>query len=420
MSQPSFDLDLDAGLEPTYRVSELADAVNQVLKRGFRDGIWVRGEIEGLQRRGNGHLYFNLSEDTDAGKATVPVALFANVAARLRAMLNRHRLRLENGLRVRIHGSLDFYAPQGRLSLKMDGLDPTFTLGQLAAERDRVLQSLTAAGLLERNGRLRLPPAPVRVGVVTSLSAAAWHDFRHELEASGLSFRVTVVDGAVQGPSAPAAVVGAIRCLARHDVDVIVIIRGGGSRTDLATFDDEGIARAIAACPIPVLTGLGHEIDRSIADEASHTALKTPTACAAHIVDRTRQFIDAVESAWSAVAIRGVRALDNGERRITDRARRISSRTSTAVELADQRLRHHAINLARRLPRCLDDLGSDLTHAAARVRAHDPQRALARGWSITRTADGRLVRDAASLVPGDEIVTTLAGGDVHSHVDRSA
>jgi exodeoxyribonuclease VII large subunit len=417
MSQPSFDLDLDAGMEPTYRVSELADAVNQVLKRGFRDGIWVRGEIEGLQRRGNGHLYFNLSEESDTGKATVPVALFANVAVRLRALLNRHRLRLENGLRVRIHGTLDFYAPQGRLSLKMDGLDPTFTLGQLAAERDRVLQSLTAAGVLERNGRLRLPVAPVRVGVVTSLSGAAWHDFRHELEASGLSFHVTVVDGVVQGPTAPAAIVGAIRRLGRKTVDVIVIIRGGGSRTDLATFDDERIARAIATCPVPILTGLGHEIDRSIADEAAHTALKTPTACAAHIVERTRRYLDAVESAYSGVAVHAVRALDDGERRLTDRARRISSRTQTAVELADQRLTHHAANLARRLPRCLDDLGNDLAHAEARIRAHDPQRALARGWSITRTADGRLVRDAASLAAGDAIVTTLAGGDVRSRVD---
>lgn len=417
MSQPSLDLDLDAGIEPTYRVSELADAVNQVLRRGFRDGVWVRGEIEGLQRRGNGHLYFNLSEETDGGKATVAVALFANVAVRLRALLNRHRLRLENGLRVRIHGSLDFYAPQGRLSLKMDGLDPTFTLGQLAAERDRVLQSLASAGLLERNRRLRLAVAPVHIGVVTSLAGAAWHDFRDELEASQLSFRIAVVDGPVQGPTAPPAIVAAIRSLGRRDIDVVVIIRGGGSRTDLATFDDERIARAIAACPVPVLTGLGHEIDRSIADEAAHTALKTPTACAAHIVERTRQYLDSVESAWSGVAVGSVRALDNGDRRLTDRARRISGRTYTAVELAGQRLRHHAVNLARRLPRCLDDLGNDLVHAEARVRAHDPERALARGWSITRTADGRLVRDAASLSAGDEIVTTLAGGDVRSHVE---
>jgi exodeoxyribonuclease VII large subunit len=302
----------------------------------------------------------------------------------------------------------------------MDGLDPTFTLGQLAAERDRVLQSLAAAGLLERNGRLRLPVAPVHVGVVTSLAGAAWHDFRDELEASRLSFRVAVVDGPVQGPTAPPAIVAAIRSLGRRDVDVIVIIRGGGSRTDLATFDDERIARAIASCPVPVLTGLGHELDRSIADEAAHTALKTPTACAAHVVERTRQYLDSVESAWSGVAVRSMRALDNGDRRLTDRARRISGRTHTAVELAGQRLRHHAVNLARRLPRCLDDLDNDLVHAEARVRAHDPGRALARGWSITRTADGQLVRDAASLRAGDEIVTTLAGGDVRSHVEGPA
>lgn len=417
MSQPSLDLDLEDGAEPTFRVSELADAVNQVLRRSFRDGVWVRGEIEGLQRRGSGHVYFNLTEETDTGKATIAVALFASVANRLRPLLNRHRLKLEDGLRVRIHGTLDFYAPSGRLSLRMDGLDPAFTLGQLAAERDRVLQALATEGLLARNGRLRLPVAPMRVGVVTSMAGAAWHDFRHELEASGLAFQVTVADGPVQGPMAPLAVVGALRRLGRSHADVIVIIRGGGSRTDLATFDDERIARAIAACPVPVLTGLGHEIDRSIADEAAHTALKTPTACAAHIVERARQFVASTESAWAAIAVQAVRALEQGERRLADRARRISGRTHTTIELADQRLTHHVANLARRLPRCLDDLGHDLVQAEARVRAHDPARALARGWSITRTADGRLVRDAASLGPGDEIVTTLADGRVRSTVD---
>ena len=145
-------------------------------------------------------------------------------------------------------------------------------------------RALVAEGLLDRNRRVPLPLAPLRVGVVTSRDGAAWHDFRAELHRSGLAFKLRVADVRVQGDGAER------RHRGRHHragpgehlppLDVIVVIRGGGARTDLATFDTEVIARAIARSPVPVLTGLGHEIDRSVADEVAHTALKTPTACA--------------------------------------------------------------------------------------------------------------------------------------------
>jgi exodeoxyribonuclease VII large subunit len=337
VSQPSLDLGYDDLPDPTYTVRELADAIKQVLQRGFRDGVWVRGEIEGLQQR-NGHTYFTLAERGDEGSAAVPVALFANIAYRLRAMLARHRLTLRDGLAVRIHGQVDFYAASGRLSLLMDGLDPTFTLGQLAADRDQLLRRLVAEGLLDLNRRRPLPVAPLRIGLVTSRNSAAWHDVLTELQRSGYAFHIVHADVRVQGQGAEAQVAAGIAAVAAPPVDVVLVVRGGGARSDLATFDDERIARAIAACPVPVLTGLGHEIDRSVADEVAHTAMKTPTACAAFVVTLVQQADQRAEYAWAAIVARSRDRLVRSEERVADAARRAAARTRHAADVAHERL----------------------------------------------------------------------------------
>ena len=294
MTQPAFDFGdeaLDDPANPTFTVSELADAVNGTLRRTFSDGIWVRGEIQGWNERGS-HAYFTLADDTPGRQAVVRVQFFANARMRLRPLLQKYRLRLGDGMKVRIFGHLDYYAPSGQLGLKMADLDPRFTLGDLAQQREQVLRRLAADGSLDANGRRRLSPVPLRVGVVSSAGTAAWHDFHDELVRSGFGFQLVLADTRVQGPEAGRRVTRAVQALSIHAVqrglDAIVVIRGGGSRNELATFDAETIARAIAAAPVPVLTGLGHEIDRSVADEVAHTSLKTPTACAAHLVTLVR------------------------------------------------------------------------------------------------------------------------------------
>ena len=161
MSQPSFDLDLDDGGLPTLTVRELAEAINGALRRGFFEGVWVRGEIQGLSER-NGHLYFSLADDGDEGKATIAVSLFANVRLKLRPLLQRHRLRLADGIKVRIHGYPDFFAPTGRLSLKMSGIDPRYTLGELALQRDELVRRLVAEGLYDAQSRRSPAGRPAR------------------------------------------------------------------------------------------------------------------------------------------------------------------------------------------------------------------------------------------------------------------
>ena len=290
MSQPAFDFgddELDDAANPTYTVGELAEAINDALRRGFSDGVWVRGEISGWSDRGQ-HAYFTLVDD-DGTKAAVNVQFFANARMRLRPMLQKHRLRLADGMKVRVFGYLDYYAPTGRIGLKMTGIDPKYTLGDIAQSRDEVIRRLVADGLLDANKRRPLSPIPLRIGVVTSVGTAAWHDFHDELQRSALGFSLTVIDTRVQGEFAEQMVTAAIVTLSqRIDLDAMVVIRGGGARNELAVFDAERIARAIAASPVPVLTGLGHEIDRSVADEVAHTTLKTPTACAGELIARAR------------------------------------------------------------------------------------------------------------------------------------
>lgn len=441
MSQVAFDFDLDDGGLPTYTVGELCEAINSALRRRFTDGVWVRGEIQGWSERGP-HAYFRLVEETDEGKAALNVQFFANARMRLRPLLTKHRLRLGDGLKVRIFGHLDYFAPSGQLGLKMSGLDPRFTLGEMALERDEVVRQLVAKGLFDANRRMQLAAAPLRVGVVTSTASAAWADFTHELGRSGLAFQLRVIDVRVQGELAVDMVSAGLRTLTRHDdLDVVVLIRGGGSKSDLATFDHLSIATAIATSPLPVFTGLGHEIDRCVADEVAHRALKTPTACAAALVEHVNSFRSDVERVWSAIERHANRAVRDANGSLSGITHRIRRATLSAVERSDERLGHRRHRVAaaaeraverstdrlvaaqvalRRTPSRLDPEVRHIDAVAARVRLLDPVHTMARGWSITRTTDGSVVRRAADLAPGTTITTTFAEGSARSRVEETS
>jgi exodeoxyribonuclease VII large subunit len=453
MSQPAFEFDADGALadeplddaaNPTYTVCELADELNRALRRTFSDGVWVRGEIQQYQESGAGHAYLTLADDSPGQKAVLRVQFFARARARLRPLLAQHRLRLGVGMKVRIFGRLDFYAPSGTIGLTMTDLDPRFTLGDLAQQREQVLRRLVADGLLDANRRRSLSPAPLRVGVVSSAGTAAWHDFHDELARSGLGFEIVLADTRVQGPTAARRVTRAVEALARHHrrhgLDCIVIIRGGGARNELAVFDAEPIARAIAAAPVPVLTGLGHEVDRSVADECAHTSYKTPTACAVALVQAVNAYVQRTEQAYVAVLAAAATGLAVAEQRLAERAHRIARRTHAAVERADERL-HVRVERLRvraagpladadrrlvqrrevlvyRIPQLLAAEERHLAGLEARVRALDPATLLARGWTITRGPDGGLVRSVDDLAPGDVLTTQLADGTITSRVDR--
>lgn len=311
---PLFDRsdDRDPGEDPreaeprTWGVLELNQGIERALKNAFPGEIWLRGEIQGLARtRMRKHHYFDLVEKdpgSDQVLASISVALLSwNKAKVERMMRDAPGFELDDDVEVRIRCEMGFYPPWGKLQLVMTGVDPTFTLGQMAANRERILRALAAEGLLDRNAQLALPVVPQRIGLVTSVGSAAYNDFVDEIRRSGYGLHVLACDARVQGQETERSVIAALRTLAREGCDVIALVRGGGSRADLAGFDGEGIARAIARLPVPVFTGIGHEIDTSVADAVAHTAHKTPTACAAALVGLARDAESRIEECWSAI-----------------------------------------------------------------------------------------------------------------------
>ncbi|MFN8026549.1 MAG: exodeoxyribonuclease VII large subunit [Acidimicrobiia bacterium] len=274
-ARPSQPEEPDEEAVPTFTVGELNGKVRDALRRSFVDEVWVRGEVQNLKRHGSGHTYFTLVEKGVRGDrpvARLDVALFRDdartVDRRLKAVPGAE---LGNDVEVRIRGRVTLYPEQGRYQLVMSDIDPVFTVGGIAANRERVLRALAAEGLIGHNARHVIPPVPLRAGLVTSVGSAAYHDFVHELELSGYALQVAVVDVRVQGSAAARRIKYGLNLLAGLAVDAVVLVRGGGSR-DLMPFDTDIVARAVAEMPVPVLTGVGHEIDRSVADEVAHTA----------------------------------------------------------------------------------------------------------------------------------------------------
>jgi exodeoxyribonuclease VII large subunit len=407
--------DADAG---TLTVGEVSRRIERALRREFGDrAVWVRGEIRDLKRAPSGHVHFSLVGGE--GDGALPVVLFAGDRDRVNRILKGggSAVRMDDGIEVRIRVEVRWFAPRSQVSLRMVSIDPSFTLGQLAERRDLLLKRLAADGALEAQGRLALPAVPLRVGLVTSLGSAAHADVVRTLEGSGYGFSVVECDTRVQGLDADRSVVAALAAVEAAGVDVICLVRGGGARTDLAAFDTESVARAVAAAGVPVLTGIGHETDTSVADEVSWRRLPTPTACAAHLVSTVAAFCTRRDEALG----RCLRAASTATRRSADRLERAAGRIegSAGRHLGEsaRRLDGHATTLRRRPAAALAAAGDALEHRRARVAALDPARLQALGWSITRRADGTLVRSPTEVGDGELLRTTTAGGEVLSRVE---
>jgi exodeoxyribonuclease VII large subunit len=448
--------------EPTYSVSQLCGEVRDFLAEAF-SSLWVVGEVQRVRSSQRGHLYFELVEkggrDEIVGK--LEAVIWNADHQRVRRLLAASGQQIAEGQQVRCRGSLDFYGPGGRLQLCVREVDPAFTLGLLERRRRETLAALTAAGLLERQGALSLCELPLTLGLVTSHDSAAYHDFLSGLAESGFGFRVTFVHAAMQGRDAEREVVSALALLAGAGVDCVALIRGGGSRTDLAAFDSRAIAEAIAAAPFPVLTGLGHEIDRAIADLVAHAAFKTPTKVAEFLVERVAAREQRVEEARRRLLREaqeplraGRESLGRAERGLALARLRLERAGDRVLELggalrrvgrsalrhAEGRRRELARRLAEGGPRAVARGGrarrvaGERVAAGARARLREsaatlsglerlcrqlaPERTLERGFTITRDGRGKLLRSPAQVRSGDRIATRTAGGSITSRVEE--
>ncbi|HPF71812.1 MAG TPA: exodeoxyribonuclease VII large subunit, partial [Candidatus Krumholzibacteria bacterium] len=376
-------------------VRQVNQRVSDALAASFPGTLWVRGEIQRLpyDAARRQHVYFELHETgaTGAAEYQVPVSLMG--WDRDRYGLGRYLdgtdpdLQLADKLEVCFEVRVDYYAKFGKLSLKIVGVDKTFSLGRLEAARRATLAFLQEQGLLETNGALALAELPLTVGLITSPGSAAEQDFLTGLVHSGWAFRVVAAPAKMQGERVQAEVIAGLHRLAQAGVDVIVITRGGGSRADLSWFDQRDLAVAVARCPVPVVTAIGHEIDRSIADLVAHHACKTPTAAAEYLVDR-------IDRAAARVDDAEARLLGAVGERLEDAARRLDM-ASRLKALAERRVLTARVRVQRQGGRLQQTVGRSLAVARHRLAGRGVRLGAAAARGV---AGGRQRTDRLALV----------------------
>lgn len=421
------------------RISELNTLVRDGLRQQFPDAYWVVGEIVDYDKgAGRQHRFFHLVEKAPQqprALATVEVALFGATAERLAAKFGTgsEAFTLRDGIEVRVLVKFDFYVPSGRFQVVVQDVDPSFTLGKLALSREQILRELHEKGLADRNRGLGFPVPALRIGVLTSPDSDGWNDFLRHLQESLVGFEVTLVPIKVQGVELKPSLLAGLRWFAvrADEFDVLCIVRGGGSRTDLAWFDDRDIAFAVAQHPLKVLVGIGHQRDQSVLDRIAHSE-KTPTAVAALLVDaaadaraentdRGRRLADAVathlERQRQDLAERTRQLVRHTERHLVRQHAALAQAARGLQAATRLRLAHEAGTLQSAAARAglgvdrqLERANARLDGLAARQRLLDPARVLGRGYALVRATDGRVLPSAARLAVDQTVVVQFRDG----------
>jgi exodeoxyribonuclease VII large subunit len=407
LTSMQYDLSRDpvAPAAGVVTVSQLLRNVRDALERRFAL-TWVRGELSNVSRAPSGHCYFTLKDDG----AQVDCVMF-------RSRLAAVDWELRNGEQVEVRALATLYEPRGRFQLTVEAMRRA-GLGPLYERFVRLKTRLEQEGLFDPAAKRALPGHPRCIGVVTSLAAAALRDVLTTLARRNPSIPVIVYPVPVQGEGAAGRIAAMLaRAGARAECDVLLLVRGGGSLEDLWQFNEEAVARAIRACPLPVVVGVGHETDFTIADFAADRRAPTPTA-AAELASPSRAELAARLAECARCLAREMRrrlqyaaqGLDACARRLVHPAERLRSSQQLVTQLS-ARLGFSFLHAVRSCEARLARLG-------AALGSLDPQAVLARGYSITYTGAGEVLRDAARVQPGETLRTALARGEVHSVVRK--
>lgn len=383
-------------------VSALANTVRRLIESGCPP-VWITGEISNLSYAPSGHVYFSLKD----------------ASAQLRCTLWRSRAqtlgwRLENGQRVEARVTPTLYEARGDFQLNVETVRRA-GMGSLYEQFLQLKAKLEAEGLFAAEAKRALPPFPRKIGVVTSQEAAAWHDVHTAFARRAPHIQLVLAHSPVQGVAAVPGVVAALRTLAQTDCELIIVCRGGGSLEDLWAFNDEAIARAIRTSPVPVISGIGHETDFTIADFAADLRAPTPTA-AAELASPDRNGILAWLDQQQVQLRRAMRHRIESHTRHLDllHARLLHPQARLDRQRAALHQLHHRLELAtqRRVEnhtRCLERLANSLQHL-------NPSAVLERGYSLVRNADGQLVRNSETLSEGDMLAIQFAVGQTDVRV----
>jgi exodeoxyribonuclease VII large subunit len=389
-----------------YSVSQVLAGLRQLLEE--RVGrIWIAGEVSGVRRPGSGHVYFSLVDDGGQLRA----ALFRSSAQRL-------SFELEDGLDVMLYGELDLYAARGELQVVVRHVEPRGQ-GALQLAFEQLRRRLEAEGLFDPSRKRALPKVPRRIGLVTSASGAALRDVLQVTRRRFPAAPLLLAPTRVQGAGAEHEIAAALAALStRDDVSVVLLVRGGGSLEDLQAFNSEAVARAVADCAVPVVCGVGHEVDVTIADLVADLRAPTPSAAAELAVPDRASLARLLDRDWRrltrAAAARLARASDRA-RQARDALHAHSPRARLLAWRARLAAAGRALERAAAARR--EAARARLAEASARLETLSPLGVLSRGYALVRRSeDGRIVRRASQAPPGQELVVRVAEAEIDAVV----
>jgi len=513
-----------------WAIGDLNRRASLAVVRDFRGQVWTAGELTRLDER-RGNRWLELVErggGRDGRDAHLEAFCSATKWQRLERKLAEAGVELRAGQRLVVVGCLDI-GDRGKLTLTVDDVDVAALVGDRLRARQRLVRRLVDDDLFDANRRLGLPPLPLRIGLVASGGSDGHRDLVRQLETSGFAFHVTLRSIPVEGPTAPRAIRAALATFGPADIDVAVVVRGGGAKASLDVFDAGAVAHAIATASVPVWTGIGHTGDRSVADEVAHRSFVTPTAVGQALVAAVATAWDDLAESMAGVARLVESGLAMAAAQLDGQRRSVSTLARHQLTLREQTHVRASADLARGAARCLDSRADHLVTAAHRItasgraelrdahrrltdltldtlgaarrqcvdaiaemaataamastgaaealrsagrpveraaalvtrarldglldehsaavadgarrlgrevdrrlaahgdraaatravlEAYDPRRQLARGWTLTHTPDGRLLRRAGAVTKGDVMITTFADGAATSTVSR--
>lgn len=425
-----------------FSLRELQLAVRERLAEAFPLPVWVAAEISEMKVNYSGHCYIELVEK--GGANGVPAAKASAVIWRSHYgpiasyFASKTGQQLSVGMKVLVRVTISYHELYG-LSFQIQDIDPTYTVGDWEQQRQQTIARLREEGVWEMNRELGVPSVPQRVAVVSSANAAGYQDFCKEIARSAYRVELTLFDAFMQGHGAEDSIIEALERVADRadEFDVVALIRGGGSQSDLACFNSYRLCAHVAQFPLPVVTGIGHDKDESVADMVAARRLKTPTAVAAWVVEELAEFDGTLEALGQAVERCARELLTSERQRLERNAAMIATQSLGATRRLELTLERYRSELRRASEKLLADERNRTTRAeenlrratdyfvrserdrlgamAQAVSARDPQRIMALGFAVV-SLGGRAVSDASQVATGAEVAIRLAKGELKAKI----
>ncbi len=428
-----------------FTLSELNAAIKEAVETAFPETVWLIAEIAEIRCNVRGHCYLELIErEGEKTKAQIRANIWAYAFRGIAAAFEKATGEsLRQGMKVLLQVSVTFHEVYG-LSLNIRDIDPAYSLGEMARKKREIIERLAKEGLLHLNKQIDLPIIAQRIAVISSSSAAGYGDFTNHLDNNPFHYKITykLYQSSMQGGEAVADITAALHNISRERdlYDAVVIIRGGGSQIDLNCFDTYDLAVAVARCPLPVITGIGHERDDTVVDLVAHTKLKTPTAVAEFLLSAMNSFEEKIinaEKALTALARQRCRMethrlgylaqqfRHNARDRLSHERAVIDALLLKIMHGVTRLIHQHGNTIETRIRSITGGLNlyfekraNALTHYAQAVKLLDPSNVLQRGFSITYYR-GKALTDGSIVGRGDMIETKCFKGFIKSRVEES-